>query len=125
MFLVETSRDRPKSAPYLRLKISKKTSKCQSIFFYSTRKKFVEKRLTMSKTTERGNPLGFFNIYCVAKLQKIEGGPFGEFFPEKKRLAMPKKTERGTLWSRPVLYVTRGNFFSSVLWANGYNLASS
>ena len=34
---IETSRDRPKSAPYPRLKNSKKTSKCQ-VFFYSTRK---------------------------------------------------------------------------------------
>ena len=32
------SRDRPKSAPYLRLKSSKRTSKCQRIVFYSTRK---------------------------------------------------------------------------------------
>ena len=24
------------------------------------------------------NPLGFFKIYYVAKLQNIEGGPFGE-----------------------------------------------
>ena len=32
-----TSRDRPKSAPYPRLKNSKKTSKCQ-VFFYSSRK---------------------------------------------------------------------------------------
>ena len=37
-----TSRDRPKSAPYPRLKKSKKTSKCQ-VLFYSTRKsKFFE-----------------------------------------------------------------------------------
>ena len=39
-----TSRDRPKSAPYPRLKNSKKTSKCQ-VLFYSTRKsKFFEKK---------------------------------------------------------------------------------
>ena len=39
-YLVLTSRDRPKSAPYPRLKNSKKTSKCQ-VFFYSTRKSKV------------------------------------------------------------------------------------
>ena len=33
-----TSRERPKSAPYLRLKNSKRTSKCQSILFYGTGK---------------------------------------------------------------------------------------
>ena len=41
-----TSRDRPKSAPYPRLKNSKKTSKCQ-VLFYSTRKsKFFEKNFS-------------------------------------------------------------------------------
>ena len=41
----KTSRDRPKSAPYPRLKNSKKTSKCQ-VLFYSTRKsKFFEKKI--------------------------------------------------------------------------------
>ena len=33
-----TSRERPKSAPYLRLKNSKRTSKCQRILFYGTGK---------------------------------------------------------------------------------------
>ena len=33
----------------------------------------------MPKKTERGDPLGFFNIRSVGKLQKkIEGGPFGK-----------------------------------------------
>ena len=59
------SRDRPKSAPYLKHKNSKRTSKCQTILFYSTR---------------------FF------------------FW---KRSQNAKKIERGTLWSRPVLDVTR------------------
>ena len=40
--------------------------------------------------------------------KKIEGGPFGEKFSEKS-LAVPKKIERGTIWSRPVWYVTRKN----------------
>ena len=35
---VITSQERPKSAPYLRLKNSKRTSKCQSILFYGTGK---------------------------------------------------------------------------------------
>ena len=48
----------------------------------------------MPKKTERVDPLGVFNIHFVAKHQKIEGGPFGEFFFQKKSLTMPKKTER-------------------------------
>ena len=37
----------------------------------------------MPEKTERGDPLGFFNIHSVGEYQKIEGGPFGEFFFEK------------------------------------------
>ena len=48
----------------------------------------------MPKKTERGDPLGFFNIHSVAKYQKIERGPFGDFF--EKSLTMPKKL-KGTL----------------------------
>ena len=51
----------------------------------------------MPQKTVRGNPLGFSNIYCGAKQQK---------------------NERGTLWSDPVLHVTRKNrkifWFSSL-----------
>ena len=42
-------------------------------------KKFP-KKLYNAEKTERGDPLGFFNIHSVAKHQKIEGGPFGEKF---------------------------------------------
>ena len=94
-----TSRDRPKSAPYPRLKNSKKTSKCQ-VLFYSTRKsKFFEKnfskklhtqkngpsgapgiasaspwraKVSQCRKTERVDPLRFFNIHSVAKHEKIE-----------------------------------------------------
>ena len=51
--LVLTSRDRPKSAPYPRLKNSKKTSKCQ-VLFYSTRKsKFFEKNFSKKLHTQK------------------------------------------------------------------------
>ena len=52
------------------------------------------KKVSQCRNTERGDPLGFFNIHSVAKQQKIEGGPFGEKkFSEK--VAVAKKTERG------------------------------
>ena len=62
----------------------------------------------MPKQTKRGDPLGFFNIHFVAKQQeKLKGGPFAETnFPKKKSRSAEKKIERGTLWSRPVWYVT-------------------
>ena len=104
-----TSRDRPKSAPYLRLKNSKRTSKCQSIGEFGT---FYEKRfknVSQCQKTEREDSLGFFNIHSVAKLQKIEGGPFGG--KKLKKLQCRKNLKgRETLWSRPVLYVTQETF---------------
>ena len=48
----------------------------------------------MPKKTERGDPLGFFNIHPVAKHQKNAGGPLGKNF-RKKSLAVAKKNERG------------------------------
>ena len=35
---------------------------------------FLEKKCHNAEKTEREDPLGFFNIHSVAKLQKIEGG---------------------------------------------------
>ena len=50
----------------------------------------------MPKKTERGDPLGFFNIHSVAKHQKNAGGTlWGKFFFRKKSLSVPKKNERG------------------------------
>ena len=44
---------------------------------------FKKLEKTMPKKTERGDPLGFFNVHPVGKYQKIEGGPFGNFFSKK------------------------------------------
>ena len=53
-------------------------------------------------------------------------GPFGEnFFSGKKVSQCRKKTERGTLWSRPACYVTRenrNNLFGSVRYVKWCNL---
>ena len=115
-----TSRDRPKSAPYPRLKNSKKNSKCQ-VLFYSTRKSkifeiFFSKKLHTQKNgpsgapglasaspwrakvsqcrkTERVDPLRFFNIHSVAKHEKIEENK--NFHFREKISQCRKKTERG------------------------------
>ena len=47
---LQTSRDRPKSAPYPRLKNSKKTSKCQ-VFFYRSRKSKIFRNFFFEKIT--------------------------------------------------------------------------
>ena len=108
--VITTSRDRPKSAPYPRLKNSKKTSKCQVFSFtvLENRKLFEKKvfeKITYSKKwtewrakvsqcqkTEMGDLLGFFNIQSVAKHEKIEEN---KTFYFREKISMPKKTERG------------------------------
>ena len=55
----------------------------------------------------KGDPVGFFIIHSIAKHQKIERGPFGKKSLEKKYHNVEKKTERGNLYSRPVLYITQ------------------
>ena len=79
------------------------------------KKQVLEKSRTMPKKTEREDPLGFFNIHSVAKLQKIEGGLSWGIFFDKSR-TVPKKR---TLWSRPVLYVTRETFLVQFLGPTG------
>ena len=94
-------------------KNSKKTSKCQ-VLFYSTRKsKFFEKnfskklhtqkngqsgapgraKVSQCRKTERGDPLRFFNIHSVAKHEKIEENKNIHF--REKISQCRKKTERG------------------------------
>ena len=35
---------------------------------------------------KRGDPLGFFDIHCVAKCRKNEGGPFGAIQKVSKKV---------------------------------------
>ena len=137
---VITSRDRPKSAPYPRLKNSKRISKCQFTVLENQKSKKYEpsgapgpasaspwrakrgtlpklstflsqlkggpfgektnfrKKVSQCRKTQRGRfqqkPFGVFNINSVAKHQKNEGGPFGEFFFRKK-VSQCRKIERG------------------------------
>ena len=45
----------------------------------------------MPNKTERGDPLGFFNIHSVAKHQQNAGGPFGEKFFFGKKVSQCRK----------------------------------
>ena len=101
------------SAPYPRLKNSKKTPKRQ-VLFYSTRKsKFFEKKffekitypkkwtewrakVSQCRKTERVDPLRFFNIHSVAKHEKIEENK--NFHFREKISHCQKKLKGGTLW---------------------------
>ena len=49
-----------------------------------------------AEKTERGDPLGFFNIHSVAKHQKkCRGDPLGKIFFSKKKSRSAEKNERG------------------------------
>ena len=87
-------------------------------------KKKLKKSFTMPKKTENEDPLGLFNIHSVAKLQKIEEGPFvGNFF--LKKVAQCRKTGPLDPLVSSGIVCYAGNHFGSVPWANKYILASS
>ena len=53
------------------------------VFSSTALKIFFEKSLKTPKKIERGT-LWDFSIPVCRKTQRIEGGPFGDFFPKKK-----------------------------------------
>ena len=96
----KTSRERQKSAPYLRLKNSKRTLKCQ-VFSFTVQEK-PKRRTKLARRDQlardpgalKGDPLGIFNS-SVAKHQKIEGGPLEEIKNFSKKSHNAKKLKGG------------------------------
>ena len=82
---IETSRDRPKSVPYPRLKNSKKTSKCQVFpFTVLENRKFLGKKFSKKLHTQNNGPSGAPGL-ATASLWRA-------------KVSQCRKTERGTLW---------------------------
>ena len=77
------------------------------------------KSFTMpKKKTERGT-LWDFSTFCRKTPKKLKRGPFGgKLYPEKFSQCR-KKLKGGTLWSRPVVYVTRETFLVQFLGPRG------
>ena len=72
-------------------------------------KKFLEKTFHNAEKQLEGGTLWDFSTSILSQLaKKLKGDPLGKKF-SKKSLAVPKKMKGGTLWSRPVWYVTREN----------------
>ena len=90
--LKETSRDRPKSAPYLRLKNTKRTSKCQSIGELGTLLwKFFSKKISQCRKKLKGGTIWDFSKSILSKnIKKLKVEPFGEKKFSKKSLTEPK-----------------------------------
>ena len=71
-------------------------------------------KISLCRKKLKGGPFGIFqHPFCCKTSEKMQGDPLGKTFFRKKSRSS-KKNERGTLWSRPVWYVTRKNFFGSV-----------
>ena len=89
---METRRERLKSALYLRLKKRKRhffEKKLETFEFFSFRKcRIVPKNV-------KGGPLGFINIYSVAKYQKTrKGDSFQTLKNFRKKVAKCRKKNR-------------------------------
>ena len=121
----KTSRDRPKSAPHLRLKNSKRTSICQSIGEFGT---FYEKKL--KQVSQCQNKLKWRTLWDFAtsilsqNSKKMKGDPLVEKKFWEKVAQCLKNLEGDPLVSSGFVCYA-GNLFGSVHWANRYNLASS
>ena len=85
----KTRRDWPKSAPYPKLKNSKRTSKSQFTV--------LENRKSKKKETLKGGTLWDFPTSILTQnSKKLKGGPFGEkTFSEKKSSQRRKKLKGG------------------------------
>ena len=92
--LVETRRERLKSALYLRLKKRKRLFLKKNLKFLVF---FFQKMSHSAEKCKRGDPLGFINIYSVAKYQKTRKGDSFETLKNfrKKVAQCRKKIERG------------------------------
>ena len=93
--LVETRRERLKSALYLRLK-KRKT------FFFGKKLEIFEKKIsfgkcrTVPKNVKGGPFLIYKHAFCSKITKNSKGGPFGDIKKiRKKNLTAPKKIERG------------------------------
>ena len=110
----KTSRERPKSAPYLRLKKTRKrkplflqleTTKAlkklkiekKSEFFFEFFSKFPVSRI-VPKNVKGGTLWDFLNIHSVAKYPKLMGGTIKYF--GKKSVSQFRKKRRKVSWCR-------------------------
>ena len=99
-----TSRDRPNSAPYPRLKNSKKTSKCQ-VFSFTVlenrkifEKKLFEKTTYPKKWTEWRAKRGTLPKFSTFLSQLKGGDPSEKKQIFEKKIHNAEKLKGGTLW---------------------------
>ena len=96
---LKTSRDRPKSEPYPRLKNSKRTSKCQFTVLENRKTKKMDRvarRGPLARAPGAVKKKGGTIPKLSTFLSQLKGGPFGEKTNFRK-VSQCRKTERGTL----------------------------
>ena len=104
-----TSRDRPKSAPYPRLKNSKRTSKSQFTVLENRKSKKMDPVARRGPLARAPGALkgGLSNLSTF--LSQLKGDPLEKKQVFEKKSHNAEKLKGGTLWSRPVWHVTRKN----------------
>ena len=88
-----TSRDRPTSAPYLRLKNSKRTLKRQGILFYS-----IRETQKLSRIGASGGRFETFHPLCRKSSKNWRGTRWWKNLLEKSLIMSKKKLKGGILW---------------------------
>ena len=83
--MMKTSRERPKSAPYLRLKNSKRTQSIGELGTLLWKK--IEKSLTMPKKLKGGILWDFSTSILSKNITKLKGDPLVIFFETKSHRA--------------------------------------
>ena len=111
LHISKTSRERPKSAPYLRLKIAKGLQSVKYSLLQYPREEKIEKKSDFLKTFFRfiwspvsrivpknvkGGPLGVFEHPFFCKIETNEGGPLGTL------INFAKKTSKWQVFSSTV-----------------------
>ena len=92
--LTKTNWERPKSGPYLRLKNSRRTSKCQSIGELGTLLwKKLKKSLTMPKKL-KGGLWDFSTSILSENIKKLKGDPSMKIYFSKKKSRRAENTLR-------------------------------
>ena len=94
------------SAPYLRLKNSKRTLKSQKTQSIKLKRRVSNSRKTQTTkpasqvppSALKGGPFRIFEDPLLQNIKKNGGGPFGEKIFSKNSLTVPKKLKGETLW---------------------------
>ena len=76
---------------------------------------YFREKISQCRKKQRGTLWDFPTSILSQNIKKRQGGPFGKKSSEKNVSQCRKKLKGGTLWSRPVWYVTRKNRLGQIV----------